>query len=143
MVTHDVVAMTLQEVVCGTGTLDGLPRMTVPSANCTSSGATADTARGNVSSVNPSFGRGLCRRCACTHDTNVEYLPPSFFANAFYVIPLSGYARTSASRSAAGVIRRPRSSLFASSNSVAMVAIATSYTTHPLSPTWSSTGRLR
>jgi len=31
---------------------------------------------------------------------------------------------------------------FPSSNSVAMVAIATSYTTHPLSPTWSSAGRL-
>ena len=99
--------------------------------------------RGNVSSVNPTFGLCLCRRCAFTHETKVEYLTPAFFANAFCVSPLSGYARTSASYSAAGVIRRPRSSFFASSNSVAMVAIATSYTTHPFSPTWSPAGRLQ
>jgi len=116
-----------------------LPRMMVPSASCTSSGAAA---RGKVSSAKLTFGPALRRRRPCTQDTNVGYFTPSRFANAFCVNPLSSYARTNASRSAAGVILRPRSSRFISINSVAMVAITTSYTRSHLSPTGSPASRL-
>jgi hypothetical protein len=62
------------------------PRITVPSASCTSNGAAG---RGNVSSAKRAFGPVLDRFAGCTHDTKVGYFTPARFAYAFCVSPLS------------------------------------------------------